>query len=62
MDRCNATFLQIGNTKRMLMISSWLIPHIGVAIASSSFPAARRWLVISLVLVGAIGWFGIVFA
>jgi hypothetical protein len=53
------TFLQIGNTKRMLMISPWLILPVGVAIASSSFPAARRWLAISLVLVGAIGWFGI---
>lgn len=53
------TLLQIGNTKRVLMISPWLILPVGIALASTTLPTARRWLAISLVLVGAIGWFGI---
>jgi hypothetical protein len=53
------TFLQIGNTKRMLMISPWLVLPLGVAIGLAARPSARRWLAISLAAVGAIGWFGI---
>lgn len=53
------TFLQIGNTKRMMMISPWLILPIGVALASAALPTARRCLTLSLILVAAIGWYGI---
>lgn len=53
------TFLQIGNAKRMLMISPWLILPIGVALASAILPSARRWLAIPLLLIAAIGWYGI---
>jgi Dolichyl-phosphate-mannose-protein mannosyltransferase len=51
--------IQIGTTKRMLMISPWLILAIGTTLATASLPAARRFLAGSLVLVGAIGWYGI---
>jgi len=53
------TFLQIGNTKRLLMISPWLILPVGVTIATVTLPSTRRWLVGSLVLIGLIGWYGI---
>jgi hypothetical protein len=53
------TFLQIGNTKRMMMISPWLVLPVGVALASAALPSARRCLTISLACVAAIGWYGI---
>ena len=53
------TFLQIGNTKRMLMISPWLVLPLGVAVGLAARTSARRWLASSLAAVGAIGWFGI---
>jgi hypothetical protein len=53
------TFLQIGNTKRMMMISPWLILPIGAALASAAVPTARRCLTVSLIIAGAIGWYGI---
>ena len=53
------TFVQIGNTKRTLMISPWLLLPIGVALATATLPSARRWLAGSLILIAAIGWYGI---
>jgi hypothetical protein len=53
------TFVQIGNTKRSLMISPWLLLPIGAAVAAASWPSARRALAASLVLIAAIGWYGI---
>lgn len=51
--------IQIGTTKRILMISPWLILAIGTTLATASLPAARRLLAGSLILVGLIGWYGI---
>ena len=53
------TFLQIVTTRRSLMISPWLILPIGTTLATMTVPSARRWLAGSLIVVGAIGWFGI---
>jgi Dolichyl-phosphate-mannose-protein mannosyltransferase len=53
------TFIQIGNTKRLLMISPWLILSVGVTLATATLPSVRRWLAASLALAGAIGWYGI---
>jgi hypothetical protein len=53
------TFLQIVTTRRMLMISPWLILSIGVTLGTMALPSARRLLAGSLILVGAIGWYGI---
>lgn len=53
------TFLQIATTRRMFMISPWLILSIGVTLGTTALPAARRLLAGSLILVGAIGWYGI---
>ncbi|HEY0703421.1 MAG TPA: glycosyltransferase family 39 protein [Candidatus Acidoferrales bacterium] len=53
------TFVQIGNTKRSLMISPWLLLPVGVAVASATLPSARRALAAALLLIGAIGWYGI---
>lgn len=52
------TVLQIGNTKRMLMISPWLILPIGTVLSTAN-PSARRRLTVCLGLIGAIGWYGI---
>jgi Dolichyl-phosphate-mannose-protein mannosyltransferase len=53
------TFLQIGSTKRLMMISPWLILSIGTTLATMTLAPARRLLAGMLVLAGAIGWFGI---
>jgi hypothetical protein len=53
------TFLQIGNVKRMMTLGPWLLLPIGTSLASVSLPFARRWLVASLAVVAAIGWYGI---
>jgi Dolichyl-phosphate-mannose-protein mannosyltransferase len=53
------TFLQIASTRRMLMISPWLILSIGVTLGTITLPSARRLLAGSLILVGTIGWYGI---
>jgi hypothetical protein len=53
------TLLQIGSTKRMMMISPWLILAIGTTLATATLPSARRLLAGALLLAGAIGWFGI---
>lgn len=53
------TLLQIGSTKRMMMIGPWLILAIGATLATATPPSARRLLAGALLLVGAIGWFGI---
>jgi len=53
------TFLQIGTTKRLLFISPWLILAVGTALATESHRSARRWLIVSLASIGAIGWYGI---
>ncbi len=53
------TFLQIVTTRRTLMISPWLILPIGTTLGTMTLPPARRLVAGSLVLVGAIGWYGI---
>jgi len=53
------TVLQIGNTKRVLMISPWLILAIGTSLAVTTSQTARRILLASLAIIAAIGWFGI---
>lgn len=53
------TLLQIGSTKRMMMISPWLILAIGTTLATATLPSARRLLAGALLLAGGIGWFGI---
>jgi hypothetical protein len=53
------TFLQIVTTRRMLVISPWLILSIGVTLGTMAPPSARRLLAGSLIVVGAIGWYGI---
>jgi hypothetical protein len=53
------TFLQIVTTRRMLMISPWLILCIGVTLGTMAQQSARRLLAGSLILIGAIGWYGI---
>jgi len=53
------TFLQIGSTKRMMMIAPWLVLSIGVTLATATLPSARRFLAGALALAGAIGWYGI---
>lgn len=53
------TFVQIGNTKRVLMLSPWLILAIGTSLTFATPQIARRVLVASLMLIAAIGWFGI---
>ena len=53
------TILQIVTTRRMLMISPWLILSVGTTLATTTPPVARRLLAGSLILVGAIGWYGI---
>jgi hypothetical protein len=53
------TFLQIATTRRMLMISPWLILSIGVTLGTMAFPSARRLRAGSLIVIGAIGWYGI---
>jgi hypothetical protein len=47
------TLSQIGSTKRLRMISPWLILAIGTTLATATPPFARR------LLAGAIGWLGI---
>jgi Dolichyl-phosphate-mannose-protein mannosyltransferase len=53
------TFLPIVTTRRTLMISPWLILPVGTTLGTMTLPSARRLLAGSLVLVGAIGWYGI---
>jgi hypothetical protein len=53
------TLLQIGSTKRMMMISPWLILAIGTTLAIATLPSARRLLAGALLLAGAISWYGI---
>jgi hypothetical protein len=52
-------FMQIVTTRRLLMISPWLILSIGTTLATMALPPARRSLAGALILLGAIGWFGI---
>jgi hypothetical protein len=52
------TRLQIGSTKRLMRIAPWLILSIGVTLATMTPASARRLLAGTLLLVGAIGWFG----
>jgi hypothetical protein len=53
------TFLEIVTPRRTLMISPWLILPIGTTLGTMALPSARRWLAGSPILVGAIGWYGI---
>jgi len=52
--------LSIGNPKRHMLISAWLVLPVGAALGHAASPAKRRALMASLVIVGAIGWFGII--
>jgi hypothetical protein len=53
------TFLQIVTTRRMPIISPWLILSVGITLGTMTLPAARRLLAGALIVVGAIGWYGI---
>jgi hypothetical protein len=53
------TLLQIGSTKRLMMLAPWLILSIGTTLATATLPSARRLLAGALMLAGAIGWYGI---
>ena len=53
------TFLQIGSTKRMMMIAPWLILSVGTTLATATRPSARRLIACALLLTGVIGWYGI---
>jgi len=54
------TVLGIANTKRMLFISPWLIFPISVVLADRTNKVRRPILVTALLLIGAVGWYGIV--
>jgi dolichyl-phosphate-mannose-protein mannosyltransferase len=47
------------STKRALMIGPWLLLPIALAIAAMNARSLRRVLVLALVLIFALGWFGI---
>jgi hypothetical protein len=51
--------LSIGNPKRHMLIAAWLVLPVGAALGHVASPAKRRALMASLVVIGAIGWFGI---
>jgi hypothetical protein len=53
------TFLGIGETKRVMLISAWLILPIGVTLGALNARNARRVLLAALALVACIGWYGI---
>ena len=53
------TLVQIGSTKRLMMIAPWLILSNGTTLATATLPPARRLLAGALVLAGAIGCYGI---
>ena len=53
------TLLQIGSTKRMMMIAPWLILSVGTTLATATRPSARRLIACALLLTGVIGWYGI---
>ena len=53
------TLLQIGTTKRLMMIAPWLILSIATTLATATLPSARRLLAGALALACAIGWYGI---
>jgi hypothetical protein len=53
------TLLQIGSTKRRMMIAPWLILSNGTTLSTATLPSARRLLAGALLLAGAIGWSGI---
>lgn len=52
--------LGILTTKRAMLISPWLLLHLGLCLSSLQSRTLRRGLTLSLALVFAIGWFGIV--
>lgn len=54
------TVLGIVISKRLLLISPWLILPAGVALASMEGKVARRTLMAALALIFGIGWYGIV--
>jgi hypothetical protein len=53
------TFFQVVNAKRLIVIGPWLILPTAVTIAGTTASVVRRWILFSLVLIGAIGWYGI---
>jgi hypothetical protein len=54
------TLLGIANTKRMLFISPLLILPVGIALTATTGKPARRVLSGALLVIAAIGWYGIV--
>jgi hypothetical protein len=50
------TLLSILDVKRSMLLAAWLILPIGVALGTQP---ARRSLIASLAVIGAVGWFGI---
>ncbi|MGH9714571.1 MAG: glycosyltransferase family 39 protein [Candidatus Acidiferrales bacterium] len=53
------TVLGILDVKRAMLIAAWLILPIGVTLGTLRSQPARRALIASLAVVGAVGWFGI---
>jgi hypothetical protein len=53
------TVLGIINTKRVMLLSPWLILPIGVALGTVPRPFVRRGIGASIILIAGIGWFGI---
>ena len=53
------TFLSIGISKRMLLVSPWILLPVAVALGTLPNTLARRLMILSLSVVAAIGWFGI---
>src|SRR6266567_4860242 len=47
------------NTKRLLLVSPWILLPIGVALGTSKSLHVRIGLPLALLMIGGIGWFGI---
>ena len=54
------TFLGVSNTKRMLLISPWLIFAVAAALTTPRSGFTRRVLAGALVFIAGIGWYGII--
>ena len=54
------TALGIANTKRMLFISPWLILPISVVLPDKASRVRRPILLVALLFIAAVGWYGIV--
>ena len=54
------TLLNLINTKRLLFLSPWLLIAVAAMLANLPNLSQRKWAAGTLVVIGAIGWFGIV--